>query len=454
MKICMKKSRRLLIGRLGALVLALAVLLAFSFLSPLETYGTVDVLQIQATGAYLLKQESVPSYGMVGGDWAVIGLARSGLDLPATFSMKYLVKAEKALKDSGGELSRNKYSEYSRMILGLTAVGKNPKDVGGYNLMTKLSDLASIEKQGINGPIYALLALDSLGYDSLLREELIGSIVKRELAGGGFSLSGAVADPDVTAAALQALSKYKARTEVKAVIERALSALSLLQLDTGGFAGWAASGVENAESIAQVILALTALGIDPYEDSRFIKKDNNGYDIYLLDALASFRLADGSYSHLEGQGADLMATEQAFMAVVALDRFYKGKNHIFRMGDISGSKYYNKVLLNGEYLNFDVEPVITGGRTLVPMRAIFEALGATVDWDGNLRQVRGHLNDKNVSLFIGKTTAYVNGIAITLDVAPQIKNGRTLVPLRFVSESLGADVGWDKNTRTAIVDLR
>ncbi|MBT9154349.1 MAG: Oligopeptide-binding protein AppA [Firmicutes bacterium] len=100
-------------------------------------------------------------------------------------------------------------------------------------------------------------------------------------------------------------------------------------------------------------------------------------------------------------------------------------------------------LINNVPLQFDVPPVILQGRALVPMRAIFEALGATVHWDEATKTVTAYRRESAVVLTIGSRTAWVNGPVSTLDVAPSIVAGRTLVPLRFVAEALGAEVGWD-----------
>ncbi|MEW6573430.1 MAG: stalk domain-containing protein [Bacillota bacterium] len=109
------------------------------------------------------------------------------------------------------------------------------------------------------------------------------------------------------------------------------------------------------------------------------------------------------------------------------------------------------VLVDGERLSCDVPPVIEQGRTLVPLRAIFEALGATVDWDGTTRTVTGRKGTTTVKLVVGQKTAYVNGEAVTLDVPARIISGRTMVPLRFVGESLGARVEWDGTAPRVIV---
>lgn len=101
------------------------------------------------------------------------------------------------------------------------------------------------------------------------------------------------------------------------------------------------------------------------------------------------------------------------------------------------------VYLNGQKLQFDVHPVKHDGRVLVPMRAIFEALGATVAWDGGSQRITGRLNETEVVLRINDNRATVNNALVSIDVPAKLINGRTLVPLRFVGESLGASVEWD-----------
>jgi hypothetical protein len=110
-----------------------------------------------------------------------------------------------------------------------------------------------------------------------------------------------------------------------------------------------------------------------------------------------------------------------------------------------------RVILNGEQMAFEVNPIIKNGRTLVPMRAIFEGLGATVDWDGDTRTVTGAKGDITVKLVLGQMTATVNGEIIALDTPAEIVSGRTLVPLRFIAESLNAAVDWDGDTRTVTI---
>ena len=110
-----------------------------------------------------------------------------------------------------------------------------------------------------------------------------------------------------------------------------------------------------------------------------------------------------------------------------------------------------ELYVDTELVQTDVPPQLVGGRTLVPMRAIFEYLGAEVTWDNDTRTATGTLNDTVVTIQIDNTTAYVNGVPYTLDVPAQIIGNRTMVPARFVSESLGCVVTWYNETQTAAV---
>lgn len=110
------------------------------------------------------------------------------------------------------------------------------------------------------------------------------------------------------------------------------------------------------------------------------------------------------------------------------------------------------VLVNGQRLSLDAVPFIEQSRVLVPMRAIFEAIGATVDWNADTQTVTGKKGDMKVVLKIGDAKAQVNGRNITLEATAKIVNSRTFVPLRFVSESLGATVDWNSSARQVIVN--
>ena len=120
---------------------------------------------VNGTASYVYQTVDNPQIGSVGGEWAVIGLARSGYDVPERYYQDYYATAEKYVEACEGVLHTKKYTEYSRVTLALTAIGKNPTDVAGYNLLTPLGDYDKTIWQGINGPIWALIALDSGNYD-------------------------------------------------------------------------------------------------------------------------------------------------------------------------------------------------------------------------------------------------------------------------------------------------
>ena len=110
-----------------------------------------------------------------------------------------------------------------------------------------------------------------------------------------------------------------------------------------------------------------------------------------------------------------------------------------------------KVLVNGKSLTMDQPPVLVNDRTLVPVRAIFEALGAKVDWNNDTNTAKGVLGNTTVEIQIENTVAKVNGKDVTLDVPAKLISDRTLVPVRFISESLGAKVDWNNDTQTVII---
>lgn len=111
------------------------------------------------------------------------------------------------------------------------------------------------------------------------------------------------------------------------------------------------------------------------------------------------------------------------------------------------------VFYNNSELFFDQPPIIVNNRTLVPLRAIFEAMGASVEWDQNTQTVTSRKNDTTISLTIGSDTMYKNGESIMLDVPAQVVNNRTLVPVRAISEAFGADVEWNNDSKVVnIID--
>ena len=305
-----------------------AAIIKLNRLKHADLMASLDTIY-KTTGDFMSKL-GTPTVNSTGGEWMVIGLARSGRTVPAGY-YDNVVEYVKANADKNERLHRAKVTDNARVILALTAIGKDVTNVGGHNLLKGLDNMDYVQTQGINGPIFTLIALDSHNYPTMgdvTREKLIQVILDAQLTDGGWALSADKADPDMTAMAIQALAPYyKTNETVKAAVDKALEALSALQRNDGGFGSW---GTVNSESCAQVIVALTALGIDPTTDSRFIK---NGLTV--LDALASFYVTGGGFKHTADGERNGMATEQGYYALAAYYRFVNAQTRLYDMSDVT-----------------------------------------------------------------------------------------------------------------------
>ena len=284
----------------------------------------------QTTGD-LLETLGTPNVGSVGGEWMVIGLARSGRTVPDGY-YENVVKYVQENCDADERLDENRATDNARVILALTAIGKDATNVGGHNLLAGLDEMSYVTYQGINGPIWTLIALDSHDYapqGDVTREKLIDAILGAQLPDGGWDMMGKAADTDITAMAIQALAPYYDTNDaVKAAVDKALDALSAMQNDDGTFST-AFSG-KTSESTAQVIVALTALGINPATDSRFIKNGVNA-----VDGLCSFYVDGGGFRHIASGDLDGMATEQSYYALAAYYRLLAGQTSLYDMSDVT-----------------------------------------------------------------------------------------------------------------------
>lgn len=307
----------------------------------IEDVSSADIDKIYAdTGAYMAGL-GTPNPGSIGGEWMTIGLVRAGYDVPDEWATQYYANAQNyvtASADENGKLDQSKSTENARMILALTSIGKDPRNVGGKDLTAPLADLEYLKKQGINGPIWALIAFDSHDYEipevttggtQVTRDLLIDTILAAQKDDGGWNLSDSASfsDTDMTAMAIQALAPYyDSDPEVRAAVDRALAMLSNSQNGIGGYSSW---GVANSESVAQVITALTSLGIDPTRDARFIK---NGHT--LIDNLATYAEEGGGFRHTQDASLDGMATEQGYYSLASWYRLKEGKTSLYDMSDV------------------------------------------------------------------------------------------------------------------------
>ena len=319
---------------------------------------------VSDTAKYILKTVENPQISSIGGEWAVLGLLASGEAVPKEYLDRYIENVENTVKASEGVLHKRKYTEYSRVVLALTLAGENAQDVAGYDLTAPICDYEKTVQQGLNGAIWALIALDVGNYgDSAVREKYVDYILSRELETGGWNLSENEkdADCDITAMALCALSNHCEKDAVKKAADRGIARLSKMQNADGGFSTY---GEETAESTAQVVCALAALGIDQ-KDARFVKNGKTP-----LDSLLTYYREGEGFSHTKGGETNLMATEQALLAISAQKRQSEGKPKLFgknKFCDILGNpneaaivKMAEKGIINGMSENvFSPEASVT-----------------------------------------------------------------------------------------------
>ena len=267
--------------------------------------------------------------------WIVLGLARSGM-LTDEQAETFYSNIKKELQENDSAILDTKNSSTnSKMILTLTAAGYDPTDVGGYDLLQPLSNLGYIRSQGMNGPVWALLAFDCKNYEipvcdnpnaQTTRENLIAAILGVQHDDGGWSFSMG-SDVDMTCMVIQALTPYyETNEDVKAAVDRGLAWVASAQNDDGTFSS---GGSVCSESASQVLVALTGLGIDPTTDERYLK-DGKG----AIDALLSFYVQGGGFKHVTSNYKyDVLASMQGYYALVAWYRYRDGKNRLYDMTD-------------------------------------------------------------------------------------------------------------------------
>ena len=310
----MKHTKRTLAALLAALLLSAPLAVPASARTAPEAKDAVL--------GYIAGSVTTPGFGA---EWFVLSQARGGMKNPPYYNGYYTraeahVRGKGAILDADRPPENQRSTENSRLILALSAIGKDAADVGGIDVTAPLADLAWVTRQGNNGAFNALLALDCGGYGTAqTRGDLLAYILANESDGGGWAAAKRLpASADYTAMALQALAAYRDGAEVSAAVDRAIPVLSGLQLASGSF-GFEEEGA-NTESTSQAIIALTALGIDPTADARFVKAGGNP-----VSALLAYQLSNGGFRHKPADtAADGMATDQAARALVAYDRFVNG----------------------------------------------------------------------------------------------------------------------------------
>ncbi len=333
---------------------------------------------LTSAARYMIDTVPEPGVGSQKGEWVILGLARSDFEVANSYYQGYYDRLCALLEANDGilpdSITTTSYgtiytnTEYSRVIVALTAIGKDPKNVAGVNLLLPLEDFENTASQGVNGSAWALIAMDAGQYEVSTREQYIADILAQALPDGGWNLAGSgEADPDITGMVLQALAKYTDRIEVKAAVDLALAKMSELQNDNGGFS---TSGDPTVESNVQMLVALNELGIS-LTDERFVK---NGKTV--LDDLLTYQNSDGSFRHIAGGRANQLASEQALYALVSNYRAEKGMTSLYRMTealDIGG----DSPTVDVESITLDQNAVGINENEKVTLTAIVLPVNAT-----------------------------------------------------------------------------
>ncbi len=290
--------------------------------------------------------------GSSAGDWYAFGIGRLGIDDDYEMYLAALREnvSERYAKDGG--LDKIKATEWHRITLAVLALGGDPTSFGRDSEGKPINLIAdgvynrdNLGAQGINGLIWGLIALDGSNYSvpagsNYTRDGIISELLSLRCPDGGFAFSGERSDPDMTAMAITALAPYygsektyeyelasgeKRAESVRAAVDGALGRLSEMQLETGDFRSY---GLRNSGSVCQAIVALCSLGINPFEDVRFIKVGKT-----LWDGLMTYKNQDGGFAASLSEDGEMpsgsMAGEQALYAMAAFMRLKRGEGRLF-----------------------------------------------------------------------------------------------------------------------------
>lgn len=363
----------------------------------------------------LINDKYLELAGTTPGDWYQIGLSRLGVKDNYQGYLAVIKDKVRERYETEEKLSAAKATEWHRISLAVLAAGGDPTDMGKDkkgNTINLIADgtynrgkTASLGKQGINGWIWGLIALDSMRYEIpsdafYTRDDIIKEILSRQLPSGGFTLSGTQPDPDITAMALQALAPYcesekeyiyndfltdeNRNKTVKKVVDEALNCLSKLQLESGDFESW---GTVNVESTDQVTVALCCLNINPLTDKRFIKNGNT-----LLDGILKYRTQDGGIAHsftysednptAKAGKSNSMAGEQTLYTMAALMRFYKNQRPLYDFRAEKGTKSVNAEFTKEDAAAADTLPKVLTTKEYSTVVTLLERLQNSEDFDG------------------------------------------------------------------------
>ena len=313
----------------------------------LENLGTTAIYEeyLRNVLEYVKSETSDPSLGSTYGEWAVLAEARGNVSASVWYD-KYLSNIAKSVASMNGKLdptsTQTKHTEYSRVILALTALGEDATKFTGsnstvYNLVEPLFEKNGstyrVSEQGNNGTAFALIALDSGNYydnatGTTARNAWINSLLDAQISDGSWGIDADFpgSNVDMTAMVVQALAPYcSTNATVKAAVDKAVEWLSAEYQKTGDYG--------SSESAAQVIVALSALGIDAKTDSRF---QHNGISV-LSNFLSYADPNSKGFLHDKQPNSTVnqMASEQAAYTLVAYDRYVNGSKRLYDMSDVT-----------------------------------------------------------------------------------------------------------------------
>lgn len=450
--------------------IALVMTLLAGILSPLAAHAEAaadkdEIKKAMDKAADYLWQKEKKAGAL--SPWSYIALAAAGRDLENT-------SVDRVCEKLYAQLKAGETNDYSTLVLTLLAAGQDPYNYKGENLVQKLQDAQlpggkyadNVINGGedlVNAHIWAVLALHTAGVTAE-QAKALQWLVNQQHADGSFYWDAAdrdTADVDSTGMAMMALGALGEKNDGP-VVQKALDYLRRAQKDSGGFDSW---GTENPESCNMVIQGLTAVGVDP-TGQEWLKSGGNP-----VTAMLSFQLPDGSFSHLKNGGSSEMATQQALMALADV---YYGDTLFNRLRlraapgtskpltppertvrfEVGRKQYMVTVGGQRQTQATDAVPFIENGRTYVPVRYLAYALGipeSGVNWDGKSRTVTLLLNGAGVKLVVGSPLICINGACRQMDVVPVLRQGRTYLPARYVAESFGFRVDWDKAAQAVII---
>ena len=268
--------------------------------------------EIETAVQWVKEAAPAATVGSIGGDWAVKGIAASSVEAEEhqAYYARYYDDVRAKVKASKGVLDDTYYTTYGRVIIGVTAIGENPLDVEGYNLVEPLDHDEAVLQQGINAAAFALIG-SNLADTKLKNEETYITYLMDYLEEN--KLYEELDMTDYVSMAMEGLSFYQEREDVAAVIETCIDGLSDAQLADGSMG--------NCESTAEAIIALTMVDVDPVNDARFVKDGKS-----LLDGLLLYKGTKG-YLHQtdDTEGNQAMSTEKALLALDSVRLFNEGK---------------------------------------------------------------------------------------------------------------------------------